>query len=62
MLSALVTPKINALRFAPYLVGYSFFNGFVMRFVRLGAYLDEWIREASYRDTYVPQKVHRVRR
>lgn len=60
-LSSLVTPQVNALRLAPYLVGYSLFSGLVMRFVRLGAYLDEWIREASYRDTYVPQKVHRVR-
>jgi cellulose synthase/poly-beta-1,6-N-acetylglucosamine synthase-like glycosyltransferase len=62
MLSAMVTPKVNALRLLPFVVGYSFFNGFVMRFVRLAAYFDEWIREASYQDTYVPQKVHRVRR
>ncbi|MEZ5829391.1 MAG: glycosyltransferase family 2 protein [Hyphomicrobiales bacterium] len=61
-LSALVTPRVNALRLAPYVPGYSLFNGFVMRFVRLGAYLEEWILEASYGDTYVPQKVHRVRR
>ena len=61
-LSALVTPRVNALRLMPYVVGYSLFNGFVMRFVRLGAYLDEWILESSYQDTYVPQKVHRVRR
>ena len=61
-LSALVTPRVNALRLMPYVVGYSLFNGFVMRFVRLGAYLDEWILELSYQDTYVPHKVHRVRR
>lgn len=61
-LSALVTPRLNTWRLAPYVVGYSFFNGFVMRFVRLGAYLEEWILEASYGDTYVPHKVHRVRR
>ena len=62
MLGSLVTPKVNALRLAPYIVGYSLFNSLVMRFIRLGAYLDEWIHQASYRDTYVPQKVHRVRR
>ena len=61
-LAALITPKAKALRLAPYVVGYSLFNGFVMRFIRLGAYLQEWILEASYQDTYVPQKVHRVRR
>lgn len=61
-LAALVTPRIDAARLLPYVPGYSFFNGFLMRFVRLGAYLEEWIFEASYRDTYVPQKVHRARR
>ena len=53
---------MKALALAPYVPGYSLFNGFVMRFVRLAAYLQEWIIEASYRDTYVPSKVHRVRR
>lgn len=62
VLGALVTPKVNAFRLAPYLVGYSLFNSLVMRFIRLGAYLDEWIHKASYQDAYVPQKVHRVRR
>jgi len=62
VLAALVSPKVKALPLAPYVVGYSLFNGFVMRFVRLAAYLQEWVVEASYRDTYVPSKVHRVRR
>ena len=53
---------MKALPLAPYVVGYSLFNGFVMRFVRLAAYLQEWVVEASYRDTYVPSKVHRVRK
>jgi cellulose synthase/poly-beta-1,6-N-acetylglucosamine synthase-like glycosyltransferase len=62
LLAALVTPKANALRLAPYVPGYSPYNGLVMRFVRLAAYLQEWAFEASYRDTFVPAKVHRVRR
>jgi cellulose synthase/poly-beta-1,6-N-acetylglucosamine synthase-like glycosyltransferase len=62
LLAAFVTPRVNALRLAPYLPGYSLFNGLIMRFIRLGAYLQEWILLASYRDTYVPQKVNRVRR
>jgi hypothetical protein len=62
VMAALVSPEVKALPLAPYVVGYSLFNGFVMRFVRLAAYLQEWVVEASYRDTYVPSKVHRVRR
>lgn len=61
-LAALVTPRVNVVGLVPYVPGYSLFNGLFMRFVRLGAYLDEWIFEASYQDTYVPRKVHRVRR
>ena len=62
VMAALVSPEVKALPLAPYVVGYSLFNGFVMRFVRLAAYVQEWVVEASYRDTYVPSKVHRVRR
>ena len=62
VLAALVSPKVKALPLVPYVPGYSLFNGFVMRFVRLAAYVQEWVVEASYRDTYVPRKVHRVRR
>lgn len=29
-----------------------------MRIIRLSAYLQEWIFEASYADSYVPSKVH----
>ena len=61
-LAAVVTPRVNVVKLAPYVVGFSLFNGLVMRFVRLGAYLDEWIFHSSYQDTYIPQKVHRVRR
>jgi cellulose synthase/poly-beta-1,6-N-acetylglucosamine synthase-like glycosyltransferase len=60
-LAAHATPRANALALAPYVLGYSLFNGFVMRFVRLLAYLQEWIFQTSYRDTYVPDKVHNVR-
>ena len=62
VLAALVTPKVKTLWLAPYVLGYSLFNSFVMRFIRLAAYLEEWVAEASYGDTYVPSKVHRVRR
>lgn len=61
LLAALVTPKADALRMMAYLPGYSVFNGTYMRFVRLAAYLQEWIFRASYNDNYVPDKVHKVR-
>ena len=33
-----------------------------MRFVRLAAYMDEWLFNSSARDTYVPEKVQILRR
>lgn len=57
-----LTPKARALSLAPYLIAYSPFYGFVMRMVRLAAYLQEWVFDASYNDPYVPKKVHMVRK
>jgi len=62
VLAALTSPRLRSWPLLPYVPGYSLFNGLVMRFIRLAAYLQEWIFDASYRDAYVPQKVHRVRR
>lgn len=61
LLAAHVTPYMSVRSLFPYVFGYSLFNGFFMRFVRLAAYLQEWIFKASYRDAYVPEKVHKVR-
>jgi hypothetical protein len=41
--------------------GYSVLNSYYMRFIRLAAYFQEWIFDASYRDSYVPKKVHMQR-
>ena len=60
-LAAYATPKAKSFSLIPYVFGYSLFNGFIMRFVRLSAYLQEWIFKTSYEDSYVPDKVHRVR-
>ena len=60
-LAAYATPKIASARLVPYVIGYSIFNGIVMRTIRLAAYLQEWVFRASYSDTYVPDKVHMVR-
>jgi cellulose synthase/poly-beta-1,6-N-acetylglucosamine synthase-like glycosyltransferase len=62
LLAAWLTPQVNAFAIAPYIVGYSLFYGLIMRFIRLAAYLQEWIFRTSYRDSYVPMKVHTVRR
>ncbi|CTQ50621.1 glycosyltransferase [Jannaschia donghaensis] len=61
LLAASATPKISGVALLPYLLGYSVFYGVYMRFVRLVAYLDEWIFRSSYADSYVPDKVHKVR-
>ncbi|MEM5501605.1 glycosyltransferase [Ahrensia kielensis] len=61
LMAAYATPKNRSYELIPFLVGYTVFNGVYMRFVRLLAYLQEWIFRASYRDTYVPDKVHDVR-
>jgi len=60
-LAAFATPRSEALGLFPYVFGYSVFYGTFMRFLRLAAYLQEWIFDASYMDSYVPQKVQRVR-
>lgn len=62
LLAAWLMPKVNALALMPYLIGYDLFYGLVMRFIRLAAYLQEWIFKASYGDSYVPTKVHLVRK
>ena len=60
-LAAHITPHYKKLSIIPFIVGYSFFNGMFMRFMRLFAYIQEWVFQASYKDTYVPEKVHLVR-
>ena len=41
----------------PYVATYGLFNGYVMRWVRIWAYFEEWVLRKSYEDTYVPQRV-----
>lgn len=45
------------LRNLPFLPGYSLFMTYVMRLVRLYAYIDEWAFSGSHRDNYTPLKV-----
>lgn len=62
ILAAWATPKTKGLPLLPYMLGYSFFNGFVMRNVRLAAYIQEWLFNASADDEYLPEKVRLARR
>lgn len=48
---------LDSLTLWPYAITYGLFNGYVMRFIRLYAYLEEFIFHRSYRDSYVPQRV-----
>ncbi len=57
-LATLATPKVLSLRHLLYMPGYSVLNSYFMRFVRLAAYFQEWVFDASYADSYVPAKVH----
>lgn len=61
LLAAFCTPHVNAMKYFPFVLAYNFYNGLFMRCIRLSAYVDEWIFRSSYRDSYVPQKVHDVR-
>jgi cellulose synthase/poly-beta-1,6-N-acetylglucosamine synthase-like glycosyltransferase len=57
-LAAITTPRVLSLRHLLYMPAYSIMNSYYMRFIRLAAYSQEWIFEASYADSYVPTKVH----
>jgi hypothetical protein len=60
-IAAFVTGRPAFIRNLPYLLGYSIFASYVMRFVRLWACLEEWFLAGSRRDNYVPSKVRAVR-
>jgi hypothetical protein len=49
---------VLSLRCLLFMPAYSVMNSYFMRFVRLSAYIQEWVFEASYADSYVPMKVH----
>lgn len=57
-LAALTTPKVLRVRHLLFMPGYSILNSYFMRFIRLSAYFQEWVFDASYKDSYVPTKVH----
>lgn len=59
--SAWCTGRHVFLRNLLFLPGYSLFMTYVMRPVRLIAYIDEWVFSGSHRDNYTPVKVRMQR-
>lgn len=62
ILAALMMPRLKTLSLLLFIPGYGVFNGLVMRFVRVSAYLQEWLFNASVNDSYSPHKVQMLRR
>lgn len=56
--AVLATGKPAYWRFAPYMLIYGLFQSYYMRFVRLYAYMDEWIYSTSRNDSFAPPKVN----
>ncbi len=61
-MAAIASPLSRNLALLPYVPGYSLFYGMFMRTVRLAAYMQEWLFDASSNDPYVPKKVVLMRR
>ncbi|MBV9977011.1 MAG: glycosyltransferase family 2 protein [Hyphomicrobiales bacterium] len=60
-IAARVAGRPALARNLPYMLGYSFFASYIMRFVRLWAYIEEFFLFGSRRDNYVPAKVRAAR-
>lgn len=62
LLAAIATPEAKCLKLMPFALAYGLFNSVMMRFVRLAAYVQEWLFNASAKDNYVPEKVQILRK
>jgi hypothetical protein len=60
-MSILVTGRSRTIHLAFLIPGFSFFNGYVMKSVRLLAYFQEVFLSSSRHDNYVPARVRSVR-
>lgn len=61
-IALIVTGRTGLMRYLPVLPAYSLYSGYVMRVVRLAAYLDEWTLFGSRRDGFVPPAVRLIRK
>ncbi len=60
-LAGLAAPRPGTAALLLYLPGYTLYNGYVMRLMRLLAYLEEWIFDRTRAGFYVPEKVQATR-
>ena len=60
-IAALVTGRTDALRLVFLIPGFSFFNGYIMKSIRLLAYYQEIFFSSSREDNYIPARVRSVR-
>lgn len=44
-------------RLLPYIVVFGLFQAYLVRSIRLVAYVQEWVFRSSYRDNFVPKRV-----
>jgi cellulose synthase/poly-beta-1,6-N-acetylglucosamine synthase-like glycosyltransferase len=61
-LAAIITGRPVFWSNLPYILGFSIFTSYFMRFVRLWAYAEEWFLYGSSRDNFVPEKVRKIRK
>jgi biofilm PGA synthesis N-glycosyltransferase PgaC len=57
IVACVLYPKMRPARLGMYLIGSGLFNTYILRTIRVFAYLDELIFRRSYKDPYVPSKV-----
>lgn len=60
-LAAYAAPRPVPASLALYVPGYSMYNGYFMRSMRLLAYIEEWVFDRSRAGSYVPSKVQATR-
>lgn len=59
LIALAISAPYGSIRLIPYVPLFAVANGYVMRFIRLYAYVDELVFRRSYQDPYVPERVRR---
>jgi cellulose synthase/poly-beta-1,6-N-acetylglucosamine synthase-like glycosyltransferase len=61
-LAALIVPRMEPLSCLAYIPGFTIYSGWIMRPIRLLAFVQEWFLFGSRHDNYVPAKVRLIRK